>query len=464
MSFWDLSSVSSDVPALLLGAGSASAASVTYGQLAAQCDALWKQVKQHEQKGLGILLCGNTPQTYFAYLAALRGGDAVILLNENTEPSLLHTIVQAYRPEWMIGSCAANPPEFYRREVLENGMSLLRRQPGDAGSALHPDLAVLLSTSGTTGSPKMVRLSYRNIESNALSIVKYLEIVPGSKAITTLPFNYSYGMSIANSYFSAGASLALTDASFTNRAFWDAFSFHEVNSLAGVPYTFQMLQRLNPRKLPIASLRTLTQAGGALNLRLTDYFCELADEMGWKFFVMYGQTEAAPRISYVPPAMLASKRGSIGIAIPGGKLSISAEGELIYEGPNVMMGYSQTRKELSAGDELQGRLATGDLAIQDEDGYFFLRGRLKRFVKVFGNRISLDDIEQKLEAELGISVAVTGEDDRISIYLDGNDQSAAARSILNTLYHLHASAWHIHVLQALPFTASGKKDYARLQP
>ena len=283
------------------------------------------------------------------------------------------------------------------------------------------------------------------------------------KAITSLPFNYSYGMSVANSYFCAGASLVLTDTSIVNREFWDTFACHRVNSLAGVPYTFQMIHRLNPRKLPLDSLQTLTQAGGALNLRLMDYFRELSDEMGWRFFVMYGQTEASPRISYVPPTNLAAKRGSIGIPIPGGKLSVSAEGELIYEGPNVMMGYSESREELSKGDELHGRLATGDLASQDEDGYFFLHGRLKRFVKVFGNRISLDDIEQKLETELGKPVAAIGEDDKINIFLDGKDFFDKARSVLTGLFHLHATTFSIHALEALPFTSSGKKDYAKLR-
>jgi long-chain acyl-CoA synthetase len=464
MTFWDFSISNPDAPALLLGSSSDSVRSVSYRELAAAADAFWELLGKSAYKRLGIILCRNTPETHYAYLAALRGRDAVMLLNEQTNPISLQAIYDSYRPDWVFRPAETAVPDFYRSDAVENGWQLLRREQVSSEASLCPDLAVLLSTSGTTGSPKMVRLSYGNIESNAQSIVNYLEIDAEQRAITTLPFNYSYGMSVANSHFCAGAALVLTEQGIPSRDFWDTFACHDVTSLAGVPYTYQMLHRLNPRKLPLVSLRTLTQAGGALSLHLVDYYKELSDEMGWRFFVMYGQTEAAPRISYVPPSMLAAKRGSIGIAIPGGTLSLSQDGELIYDGANVMMGYGLCREDLANGDELGGRLATGDLATQDEDGYFFLHGRLRRFIKIYGNRVSLDDIEQRLEAELQYPVAAVGEDDKVHIFLGSKTAHETARSILTSQFHLHPTTFNMHGLDVIPYTLSGKKDYARLRP
>jgi acyl-CoA synthetase (AMP-forming)/AMP-acid ligase II len=351
----------------------------------------------------------------------------------------------------------------YRREQTVAGLSYCRRTHL-CDYAIHPDLAVLLSTSGSTGSPKAVRLSYANLQANARSIAEYLELKPGDRAITTLPFSYSYGLSVINSHLLAGASVVLTDAGLTSREFWTQFQTHTVTSFAGVPFTYQMLQRLNPEKLPLDSLDTLTQAGGKLTPALTEYFCGLAKRRGWRFFVMYGQTEATARISYVPPRALARKIGSIGIPIPGGSMSIAADGELVFAGPNVMMGYADSKDDLAKGDELHGILHTGDLASQDADGYFFLKGRLKRFVKVHGNRVALDALESALEDAIHAPVAVTGNDEKIAIHTLMHVSEDAVRQTIRDLFGFHGSTYTITLMAELPMTASGKKDYGRLQP
>lgn len=462
MSFWDLAVANLDAPALCTGHDLASLQVQSFRELALAADRFARLLGSSHRKRLGLLLCRNETPAIHAYLGALRRGDALMLLNESTDPRQLQGIIAAYRPDWIVTSSSDAVPCGYTAEDIEAGWQLCRRSPGQDAELLHPDLAILLSTSGSTGSPKMVRLSHANVAANAASIVEYLGISPGERTITTLPFNYSYGMSVINSHLQAGAATVLTEAGLLTREFWDTFKLHEVTSLAGVPYTYQMLHRLNPRKLPLQSLRTLTQAGGRLSAPLIENFRTLAEENGWRFFVMYGQTEASPRISYVPPEMLKEKCGSIGIAIPGGQLSVSPECELVYEGANVMMGYAMCRADLAQGDDMHGRLATGDLASTDIDGYFYLHGRLKRFVKIHGNRMSLDDIETRLEADLNVPVAVAGEDDKLRIFFGGDVDESQARTLMSTVFRLHASTYTLTWLESLPYTTSGKKDYGGL--
>ena len=464
MTFWSFASCREEAPALAFGTGSSSAGIISYGDLARRIGRFISQLGPSAEKRLGIILCQNASEAVIAYLAALRSNDAVMLLGEQTAPASLKTIINLYQPEWIFQPQSHPIPDSYRSDHEENGWHLLKQAGSPQSLSIHPDLAVLLSTSGTTGSPKLVRLSQANIASNAKAIVEYLSIHGGVRAITTLPLNYSFGMSVINSHLEAGATIVLTESSLLTREFWDTFAYHGVTSLSGVPYTYQMLHRLNPGKLPLGTLGTLTQAGGRLPAHLIDYFQDLAYRRAWRFFVMYGQTEAAPRISYVPTNMLTAKAGSIGIAIPGGRLSLSIAGELIYEGPNVMMGYAESRADLASGDELSGRLATGDLARVDEDGYFYLRGRITRFVKIHGARINLDDIEQRMESELQTPVAAVGEDDRLTLYLPAGGDSHAAKILLTTSYRLHPTAFTIRSIESLPVTPSGKKDYSFLQP
>jgi acyl-coenzyme A synthetase/AMP-(fatty) acid ligase len=198
-------------------------------------------------------------------------------------------------------------------------------------TSVHPDLAVLLTTSGSTGNPKLVRLSADAVRSNAEQIAEVLGIGEGDVAITTLPLFYSYGMSVLNSHLLRGATLILERTGIMQRDFWTAVTEHEVTSMAFVPYQYEMLRRLrfDPAKYP--SLRNLTQAGGRLR---TDRVTEFAQKMaatGGRLFVMYGQTEAAPRMATLPPERLEEKLGSVGTALPGGSFAIEDD-EVVYRG------------------------------------------------------------------------------------------------------------------------------------
>jgi acyl-CoA synthetase (AMP-forming)/AMP-acid ligase II len=338
---------------------------------------------------------------------------------------------------------------------------------------LHPDLAVMLATSGTTGSNKYVRLSAANVEANARAIAGYLGLTSDERPITSMPLHYSFGLSVLNSHWLAGAAVVFSAESVMQRPFWDAVAEHGCTSIAGVPYTYQMLERIGYRDMELPAMRTMLQAGGALDRRLTALYGEHMASKGGRFFVMYGQTEATARIAFVPPDRLAEKVGSAGIAIPGGRLRIDAaagrelgqpaSGEVIYEGPNVMLGYAECGEDLSAGDELHGILRTGDIGYLDDEGFLFLTGRSKRIAKVFGLRINLDEVEAMLR-ESGPAAVIASDDVIWGLCAFGTPDSVAElRESLSRRLRIHRSALDLRHVADIPVSSSGKVDYREIE-
>ncbi len=273
------------------------------------------------------------------------------------------------------------------------------RPTGAPAPALHPDLRLLLSTSGSTGSPKLVRLSQANLDANASAIASYLGLRSDDVAVTTLPLDYCYGLSVLHSHLAVGASLMLDDRSVTDPSLWADARERGVTSFAGVPYTFDLLGAAGWPELP--ALRQVTQAGGRMAPERVTALAEQGRLEGWDLFVMYGQTEATARMAYLPPALTLTHPSAVGVAIPGGTFRIDpvdgAEpgvGELVYSGPNVMMGYADSPADLSLRQR-SGDLRTGDLA-RITDGLVEIVGRRSRFAKVFGERIDLDRVQTLL--------------------------------------------------------------------
>jgi acyl-CoA synthetase (AMP-forming)/AMP-acid ligase II len=214
-------------------------------------------------------------------------------------------------------------------------------------------------------------------------------------------------------------------------------------------------------------MRCMTQAGGRLEPEKTSRFLELSKTFGFLYFTMYGQTEATPRISYVPPDFATSKLGSVGLPIPGGSLSIERNsnteesGEVVYSGPNVCLGYASSARELGLPDEFSGVLKTGDLGYLDEDGFLFITGRANRDIKVSGKRVNLDALERPL-SELGGEHAVLGVDERVLVVSVGVDERDVRRTIQSSS-SLHPSKISIVIVPGLPRLSSGKVDYQSLK-
>jgi acyl-coenzyme A synthetase/AMP-(fatty) acid ligase len=449
--------------------------SMTYLDLDKAVEFLVQSIFRRD-KQLIFLFCNNRTQDIIAYLAALRAEHAVLILESKMEVKLRDNLISVYQPDLIIeADPTASGFYGYNRFYDENGICVYSHDRAALFEKPLKELGVLLSTSGTTGSPKLVRLAYRNVQANAASISEYLSIDSNEVAITSLPMSYSYGLSVINSHLLKGAAIICTSETMAQRKFWDLFKEYSCTSFAGVPYNYQILMRIGFKSLFLPSLRTMTQAGGRLSEEIKKYFIQYASQNNARFFVMYGQTEATARISYVPPERLANKLKSIGIPIPGGKLSLKSngmeikdayvEGELIYEGPNVMLGYADSRSCLIKGDELQEVLSTGDIAHRDEDGYYYITGRIKRFLKLFGLRLNLDDIEKFIENQFSCFAACTGDDDKLVVLVENTHKEVLEplhKSIVDK-YRIHGSVVKIQVVQEIPVTSSGKKDYLKIK-
>lgn len=457
MTFWALEHPAGDTACVFEGRA------ISYGELRGERD---RAADTLDRLGagadIGFIVADNTPRTLTVYLAALERGFPVALLPEEITRERLSALSALYRPGWIALPSADVALDGYLPDAA--GHLLTRREtgPGDPHVAGGPRTALMLTTSGSTGSPKFVRLTRENIGSNAAAIVKYLGIESGECAITTMPFAYSFGLSIINSHLQAGARIVFSRRALTERAFWSELRDQGVTSLSGVPYSYAILKRLRIDDMDLPQLRTLTQAGGRLEPELVRHFAAIAVRRHWRFFVMYGQTEAAPRISYVPHERVMEKCDSIGIAVPGGRLSVDeASGELVYQGPNVMLGYAASRDDLARPDELKGVLRTGDLGRADGDGFFYVTGRAKRMIKLFGNRVSLDEVEAIARRLQDGPAAAVGQDDRLRVFVERQPAEELARRLATEL-RVHPSAVAVESLDAIPVTTNGKIDYAAL--
>jgi long-chain acyl-CoA synthetase len=463
MSFWSLDSSGSRV-ALLAESG----ATLTYAQLARLADELAAHLPAVPARTVGCLLFERNFDSVALYLGALRSGRHVpLLLPPGIHPALLEDLVARYQPDWIAtgtGPQSACPAGYSQHHQTED-IAVYWRCEGATGGEPREPLGLLLSTSGSTGSQKLVRLSYQALDSNAQAIVRYLRLNEEDRAISTLEPSYSFGMSILNSHLAAGASVVLTDQTLLSREFWELAQKSHITSLSGVPSQFAMLRRAGLERRGISSLRMLTQAGGNLSEPLKREFKTLSDRLGCEFYCMYGQTEAAPRISYVPPARLDDKLGSIGVAIPGGSLDLDpATSELIYRCPNVMLGYAASRADLAQGDEMRGVLRTGDLGRRDEEGFFYLTGRLKRFIKLSGARVNLDDVEKMLMDAFDAQLGCIGADERLSVVLveSATVTDAAIREFLRMRCDIYPGLVTVERRRELPYTPNGKVDYQAL--
>lgn len=426
------------------------------------------------ERDLCFNLCENSPSSVVGYVGLLRQGVVPLLLDRKITSELLEGLLATYTPRYLyVPADQAAGFEAYG-QLAQVGSYVLLEAHDARPATLHPDLALLLTTSGSTGSPKLVRQSYRNLEANTQAIIEYLGIGADERAITTLPMNYTYGLSIINTHLAAHATLLLTDDSMNMRPFWDFFKGEGATSFGGVPFTYQMLKRVRFFKMDLPSLRYMTQAGGKLSPELHTEFAQWAQDHGKRFIVMYGQTEATARMGYLPADKSLEKAGSMGIAIPGGRFTLidvdgnaittpNVTGELVYEGDNVTLGYAQCREDLAKGDERGGRLETGDMARFDEDGYYYIVGRKKRFLKIFGNRVNLDEIDRLLSVAFeDVRCASTGVDDKMVTYVTDENMVEDVREWLSSTTRLSQSAFSVRYLEEIPLNEAGKVLYKDL--
>ena len=384
-----------------------------------------------------------------AYLAAITAGHPVILAPaaraDRADPWLT-----THDPDIVLDADGDRLQVDIRRET--------------SAHELHPDLALLLTTSGSTGSPRLVRLSHENVTSNAAAIVDYLDLGTTDRGVLNLPLHYCYGLSVLNSHLTAGAGVVVTDLSVVDECFWMLMEQHGVTGLAGVPHTFDLLDASGFAERELSRLRYVTQAGGKLAPERVTQYLQLGQRRGWDFMVMYGQTEATARMAYLPTDLAERHPSAIGVAIPGGRLRLEPVddtsdptiGELVYAGPNVMMGYADQPADLARGAELT-ELRTGDLGRVLPDGLFEVVGRSSRFAKVFGLRLDLDEIERHLRAA-GMPAACAEVDGSLVLVVERRRHVGRVRAAAAALCDV--PLWVVHAVCAdIPSTDSGKTDH-----
>jgi len=429
-----------------------------------------------EGKALVFLSAQNDIASVTTFLATQLAGHAVALL-DGTMPTERHVrLIRHYRPDRIVaprGMADQLRSAGMEVDVLGEveGHEVVTDRSPVAADRIHPSLALMLGTSASTGSKKYVRLSLRNIETNARAIAGYLGLTRSDRPMTSLPIHYTFGLSVLTSHWAVGAAMILTGESVIRPSFWEMVREHASTSIAGVPYTYQMLERIGYREMDLPSVRLMQQAGGALDRHLTRVYADHMAARGGRFFVMYGQTEATARMTYVPPERLADKIGSAGIAIAEGALTIDTQtpgsgpgaGEVVYRGPNVMLGYVTRPEDLAQGDELGGILRTGDIGYLDADGFLFLTGRSKRIAKVTGRRVNLDEVETLLR-EHG-PAAVVADDDVILGFcaFDGGVSLDDIRIAVARQLRIHRTAIELRQVLDLPISTSGKIDYTEVE-
>ena len=431
---------------------------ITYAELYDAADAFASQLLP---RSLVLILTSNSKDCLIAYIACLRHNHVALLISKETKPHMVSTLCEIYVPD-------------YTYAPGKNGGYLLQQNDvtNKERAELHPELALLLSTSGSTGSPKLVRLTKDNLLANAASITSYLQLNSDERAITNLPFYYSYGLSVINSHLQIGATLLLTDDSIISPSFWKFFDTNQATSLAGVPYTYEMLEMFGFRKRKVDHLRYITQAGGHMAASLVEKYAQWAHESNIRFYVMYGQTEATARMSYLPPELALQHSDSIGIAIPGGCFSlVDSEGntieqpyevgELVYHGKNVCMGYAETRDDLSKGNTNKGVLRTGDMAKFDENRLYYITGRRKRFLKIAGNRFGLDELEAEFQ-KIGITAVCGGSDNKLMVAVTQPNDTVKASEFLKSTWHLLKNQYKIIQIEKIPRSESGKVLYSKI--
>jgi acyl-CoA synthetase (AMP-forming)/AMP-acid ligase II len=390
----------------------------------------------------------NTIDFVVDYLALLEVDATIALLDPNSTGRTLETWIHAYRPYACWGF--ANVPDA--------------KDGGDDAKSTRE--SVLLATSGSTGNPKFVRLSFDNVITNADQIVEALRIDATQRAMAHLPLYYSYGLSILNSHLRAGSTVVLCSLSALQAEFWTALQELKVTTLPGVPFSYDLYLRMGLLTMDLPALRHITQAGGRL---ATERILSIHDALaprGVGLWVMYGQTEATARMSVLPPEALPEHAGSVGFPVPGASLSIEnaplgQTGEIVFRGGNVMLGYSVRREDVNGSDEQRGVLHTGDLGHLDEEGCLWIDGRSRRIAKVFGIRVNLDDVESQLTSWGTLAVIDNGE--RISLFLENKDAKGRTARAAEKVLSLPPQSVRLQLIETLPILASGKINYRALE-
>lgn len=418
-----------------------------------------------------FVLAGNNVGGIAWCIGLISAGIVPLLLNPRMDAVLFENLYDLYEPGYLCVPAEDSQKYGFECRAEKYGYSLL--ETGNGSYPVYKELSHLLPTSGSTGSPKLVRHSYENIEASGFNVATFFELKKTDRPLLVLPLYYTMGLSVVFSHLYAGATILVTDLSMTQREFWTFLKEQRATSFTGVPYSFEILRLMRFFRMDLPDLELLTQGGGKLSKELNLQCVEYVQKMGKRWIATYGQTEGTARMAYLPPEFALSKCGSIGKAIPDGELFLinsegciiegnDCEGELCYRGKNVTLGYALTKEDLFLGDERQGFLKTGDLARRDPDGFYYIVGRRGRFLKLFGMRVGLDECEQIVKSRYSIECACVGTDDKMLVYITEKEYQESVKEELVEKTKIVASAFEVRVITEIPRSSVGKILYSKL--
>ena len=434
--------------------------SITYGNI---CDFSDQFHKYLPKRAMIFIFSENSIGSLLGYTSALNNRIVPLILSAKTEKSLYENLRDMYKPEYLWAPNEMVDELGYDSIFSDYGYTLVKT--GYSSVAMYEELSLLLPTSGSTGSPKLVRHSYRNIESNAFNVQRMFGLTSSEKAMAILPMHYTMGLSVITSHLLAGATLLLSGRSLLDKGFWDMLK--KATSFTGVPYSYDVLMKMRFTRMDLPNLKIITQGGGKLTEEMFKSLAKYAQENGKQFIPTYGQSECTARMAYLPAHLAMTKTCSIGIAEPGGQLSIldsdgnetfegDATGEMVYRGENVTLGYAYSVDDLTKGDENHGVMHTGDLAHRDADGCYYIVGRLKRFLKIFGLRIGLDEVENLIKSEYDVDCYCKGTDEKLIVLVTKESIAQVLPDFIEQKTHLFHKNIEVQVVETILRNEAGK--------
>ena len=433
------------------------------------------------ERSLVFLLVENNVGGIAWTIGNICAGNVPLILNAHLDEGLYKSLYELYQPPFICVPEGMSEKfinlkikELYPYETVATSYGYTLMKTGCEACPMNDELSHLLPTSGSTGSPKLVRHKYDNIEAAALNISTFFELSEKDRPLMVLPLYYTMGLSMVFSHLYVGATVLITNLSMTDRNFWKFIKEERATSFTGVPYSYEILNLMRFFRMDLPDLNLLTQGGGRMPKELNLKFAEWCRDNGKKWIATYGQSECTARMAWLPPKWAVEKVGSIGIAVPNGELSLidmdghsittpNTEGEMCYRGKNVTMGYARSREDLLLGDERHGFIRTGDLAYFDEDGCYYIVGRMGRFLKLFGMRVGLDECENIIKSKFqGLECACTGNDEKMLVYLTDENYKDQVKEELVTRLKLVASSFEVRIINEIPKNEAGKTLYAKL--
>ena len=441
---------------------------ITYGKLTELVDTIGTQV---EARSLIFNLCKNTVGSMIGYLGFVEHEAVPVTLSAKIDDKLLLTLLEIYTPAYIWLPVEEEHRFDFEKKFEMYGYTLLKT--GNETYPVNDSLQLCMTTSGSTGSPKLVRYKKGNLEANAKNVAIAFGWTEEERAICDLGMQYTMGLNVINTHLYVGATVLLTTYNLLSPEFWDYIKKERGTNFTGVPFSYDIFFRLHFERMDLPDLHTLSQGGGKLTEKRFVQLAEYAQRNGKRFIASFGTTETSARMACLPPELALSKIGSIGRAIPEGELFLVdengkvltepvAEGEMCYKGPNVTMGYAICREDLLKGDEFNGIYHTGDLARRDEDGCYYVTGRLSRFLKLLSYRVSLDQSERLIQQEFNIECACSGTDHRMDIYIIDGSKKAEVLDFISEKTGLFKNLFKVFVVPEILRNESGKIRYKEM--